>query len=87
MRVSVVCNCKKGIHTTIYMKPVLILTCWIIVIIIIAIICENNEFGTSGKYILFDNIACTGTDSSIAGCQLYSLILFVFIKYQQVKKA
>ena len=34
--------------------------------------------------VLFDNIACTGADSSIAGCgcHLYSMILFVFVKYQ-----
>ena len=37
--------------------------------------------------VLFGNIACTGTDSSIADCRLYSIILFVFVKYQQVKKA
>ena len=44
----------------------------IIIMIIGASIYENNEFGTSRNYSLFDNTTCIGSESSIADCAINS---------------
>ena len=39
-----------------------------VIIFVGAAIFESNEFGVSKNYSLFDNITCTGSETSISQC-------------------